>query len=49
MRIAIFNHPFSDFYTSPARLNPGILYYLADIMAGHEVLNPSYKRIYKKV
>lgn len=38
MRIAIFNHPFSDFYTSPARLNPGILYYLADIMAGHEVL-----------
>ncbi|MBN2547092.1 MAG: radical SAM protein [Spirochaetes bacterium] len=32
MKIAIFNHPFTDFYTSPDRLNCRILEYLADII-----------------
>lgn len=38
MRIAIFNHPFCDFYTSPARLTPGILNFLAGLLPQHETM-----------
>jgi len=36
MKTAIFNHPFTDFYTSPNRLNSYILEYLADIIIPFE-------------
>lgn len=35
MKIAILNHPFTDFYSSPKRMNCGILYYLGDIIKPH--------------
>jgi len=36
MKIALFNHPFTDFYTSQNRLNSHILEYLADIIKPFE-------------
>lgn len=37
MKIAIFNHPFTDFYTSHARLSPAVPSYLQKFVAPHEV------------
>lgn len=35
MKIAVFNHPFSDFYTSPSRLSPSVPDHLANILAAY--------------
>lgn len=35
MNVAILNHPFTDFYSSPKRMNCGILSYLGDMIKPH--------------
>ncbi|OHD39338.1 MAG: hypothetical protein A2015_07835 [Spirochaetes bacterium GWF1_31_7] len=36
MRVALFNHPFNDFYKSPSRMSSGILSYLAHMIGNYE-------------
>lgn len=48
MKVAIFNHPLTDFYCSPQRINAGILTYLAKIIAPHTAWCCDVIKKYKK-
>jgi radical SAM superfamily enzyme YgiQ (UPF0313 family) len=39
MRVALFNHPFDDFYTTPHRLQRNIPQYLSEICSNHQTMS----------